>query len=310
MAEEPFVVSSELTAVAVAYKNGKLIADDLIPRSPVPAVRFDWTEYPVEDAFEVPDTRVGRRSSPRSIEVSGTEQTARVIDYGLKGEVYHDDEAVDQGKHKIKARTVVRLIGAVELDRERRVAGMFLSPQNYLSHLRLALSGSARFSDPTSDPLSVLKASLDKPLQRPNTVTMGRYVWGKLRSHPRVVKAIKNSFTGEGSITKEQLAAELDVDRVVIGEAQMNVARRGRPMDLRTIWGNAISLTYLEPNFDFASEAMTFAATGQFGTRVGMEYFNPDIGLRGATVVKTGESLIELIIARHAGFLLSNVVEE
>lgn len=311
MAETPFVVSAELTAAVVAYKNKDCIADLLIPKKPVLSDPFKYTRYPVEQFFEVPDTRVGRKGQPRSIEISGEETEASTSDYGLEGQIVHGDERKDRGKRDIRGKTALRLIKAVELDRERRVAGLFFSPSSYLPTLRLGLSGSARFSDPASDPLGVLREVIDTPLQRPNTITMGPRVWSKLRSHPRVVKAIKNSFSGEGTINETQLADELGLDRVIIGKAQMNVARKGRAMDLRDIWGNALSLTYLNPDFDWDTEGeMTWAATAQFGTRVAMEYEDPKIGLFGATVIKTGESLVELVIAQHAGFLISNVVEE
>jgi hypothetical protein len=311
MAETPFVVSAELTAAVVAYKNKDCIADQLIPKKPVTSDPFKYTHYPVEEFFEVPDTRVGRRGEPRRIEIGGAETEASTSDYGLEGEIVHGDERKDRGKHNIRGKTALRLIKAVELDRERRVAELFFSPSNYLTNLRLALSGSAQFSDPASDPLGVLREMIDTPLQRPNTITMGPRVWAKLRAHPRVVKAIKNSFSGEGTINEAQLAEELGLERVIIGKAQMNVARKGRAMDLRDIWGNAISLTYLNPDFDWDTEGeLTWAATAQYGTRVAMEYEDPKIGLFGATIIKTGESLVELPIARHAGFLISSVVGE
>lgn len=136
---------------------------------------------------------------------------------------------------------------------------------------------------------------------------MSKSVWTRLRRHPRLVKAIKNE-NGEGAISRQQLADELEIQNIRIGESRINIARPGREMTLEQVWGNFIALTYQNPSADFSTGGITFALTAEWGGRIGGEYQVPTMGLRGGTVVRAGEAVRELAIAPHAGFLLQNVI--
>lgn len=307
MPTTPFVIDPVRTAIAIAYRNDAYIADALCPRSEVADQEFRYSVYPTEESYSTVDTRVGRLSQPGTITVSGTERAAFTQDYGLDGPIPEFDLKRDAGKNDIKGRTVERITEILLLDREQRVSDLYEDPANYAPGLTQALAGTSRFSDPTSDPLGVMMEALDKPLMRPNTLSMGHDVWTKLRRHPRLIKAVKND-TGEGAITAQQLAELLEVGRVLIGQSRINTARVGKPMMLERVWGNAISLTYQNPSASFQAGGLTFALTAQWGTRIAGEYAVATMGLRGGTVVRAGESVAELAIAPHAGFLLQNVI--
>ncbi len=307
MAATPFVVDPVLTAIAIAYTNAAYIADALCPRSPVSEQEFRYQIFPKEESYSVVDTRVGRMGQPNTITVSGTEAAGSTQDYGLDGPIPAYDLQRDAGKHNIKGRTIERIAEILLLDREQRVSALYENPTSYAPGLTLALSGASRFSDPTSDPLGVMMDALDKPLMRPNTLSMGHDVWTRLRRHPRLIKAVKND-NGEGAITAQQLADLLEVSRVLIGQSRINTARIGKPMALERVWGNAISLTYQNPAASFQAGGMTFALTAQWGSRIAGEYEVAAMGLRGGIVVRAGESVAEMAIAPHAGFLLENVI--
>lgn len=74
----PFPVNAVLTAIAVGYRNTSAmrIADLVLPRQPVGAETFKWTEYPISEAFNVPDARVGRLGRVQQLTFSGTEKEA------------------------------------------------------------------------------------------------------------------------------------------------------------------------------------------------------------------------------------------
>ncbi len=308
MAATPFVVDPVLTSIAIAYRNDAYIADTLCPRSSVGDQDFRYTEYPKEESYTVIDTRVGRLSQPNTVTVGGTEKSAFTEDFGLDGPIPQLDLDRDKGRHNIRGRLVERITDIILLDREQRVADLYANPASYAPGLTQALSGSSKFSDPTSDPLGTMLEALDKPLMRPNTVTLGHDVWTKLRRHPRLIKAVKND-NGEGAITPAQLGELLEIGRVLIGQSRINTARIGRPMMLERVWGNSISLTYQNPTASFDAEGgITFALTAQWGTRIAGEYQIASMGLRGGTIVRAGESLRELSIAPHAGFLLEDVI--
>ena len=81
----PFIVDPILTAVAIGYKNGSAmrIADQVMPRLPVSGEKFKYTVYPVAEALNTADARVGRRGAVKQLEFTGTEVTSDVMDFGL-----------------------------------------------------------------------------------------------------------------------------------------------------------------------------------------------------------------------------------
>lgn len=85
----PFQSDPVLTAIAVGYKNpeSSRIADDVMPRHTVGGEKFGWTEFPIDEAFNTPDARVGRKGRVNQLEFGGKTRTSEVEDYGLDAPV-------------------------------------------------------------------------------------------------------------------------------------------------------------------------------------------------------------------------------
>ncbi|MGV8796604.1 hypothetical protein ACV373_31930, partial [Pseudomonas aeruginosa] len=60
MSNAPFPIDPELTAIAIAYRNGRMIADEVLPRVPVGKQEFKFWKYDLAQGFTVPETLVGR----------------------------------------------------------------------------------------------------------------------------------------------------------------------------------------------------------------------------------------------------------
>lgn len=200
------------------YKNpaGARIADMVMPRQPVPAEKFKWTEYPLAEAFNTPDAQVGRTGRVKQLEFGGTEKTDSVDDYGLETPIPYSDiqaaataRANGLSKYDPERHSVNMLMETIENIREARVAGIVHNPDTYAAARRIALTGMDRFDDyANSDPIQVIKdAILGTLIYRPNTLVLGMEVWSFLSSHPKIVNAIKGNLTDEGIVTREQFVA-------------------------------------------------------------------------------------------------------
>ena len=65
--QRPYPNDPRLTGIAIAFRNGALIADRVMPRVPVGKSTFKWNEYDFAEGITVPVTIVGRRAArPRS----------------------------------------------------------------------------------------------------------------------------------------------------------------------------------------------------------------------------------------------------
>lgn len=322
MASRPFPVDPVLTAIAIGYRNDRanLIADDVLPRVPVFGSKFSWTRYPIAQLFTVPKTEVGRRGRVERVEFSGKEESSEVKDYGLEDAIPQGD--IDDantmrtrglGMHNPVDFAVEGLMDLVLLDREVRVAEMVQNPANYASNKRLVLSGADRFSDGLSPIIETLKAAFNGTLIfRPNTMTMSRPVWSVISSHPEIVNAVKGNVTSKGIVTPEEfvnLFRGEGLMKLNIGESFVNIARPGQSAQLSRVWGNFISLTYINPVARPNANSLTFGMTAMYGTRVAGQWEDKDIGLDGGQIVRTGERVRELIVAPDVGFLIQNVIE-
>lgn len=317
-----FVVDATLTAVAIGYKNGSAmrIADKVLPRLPVSNEKFKYTVYPISEAFNTPDARVGRKGAVKQLEFTGSELTSDVVDYGLDSPIPQSDidvatAARAEGRTVFdpEARATEMLTETIENIRELRVAQQVFSLATYAASRRTTLAGSSQFSDyVNSDPIGVLAAGMDATLvYRPNTVVMGREVWSKLSSHPKVVNAVKGNVTNQGRVSIEQfkeLLAGDGITDVLVGDAWTNTAKQGQATALSRAWGKHIALLYLNPLASVEQGGITFGFTAQYGDRLAGRIEDPDIGLQGGFRIRTGERVRELISAQDVGYFIQNAV--
>lgn len=320
--KRPFQVDPVLTAIAVGYRNPEAarIADQVLPRSTVSAENFKYTEYPIEEAFNTPDARVGRKGRVQQVEFTGEEKTASVDDYGLDAPIPNSDiTAAEEARGRgVSARdpeghAVKMLSENIENIREVRVANLVHNPDSYVAGRKTLLSGTSQFSDyANSDPISIMKTGMESTLvYPPNTLVMGRKVWSKLSSHPKIVNAIKGNLTDEGIVTRQQfvdLFSGEGIKRLLIGDAWFNAAKPGQNVNLQRAWGNHIAMLHIDPMAAVEDGGITFGLTAEYGGKVAGRIDDPDIGLDGGVRIRRGERVKELIIAPDVGYFIEDAV--
>lgn len=318
----PFPVDAALSAVAIGYRNSTAmrIADAVLPRLPVSAEKFKWTEYPLSEAFNVPDARVGRRGRVQQLEFGGTEQTAEVEDFGLEASIPYSDimaasdaRARGDSLHDPVMHSVAMLTDTLENIREVRVAQAVFNLNTYASDKRVTLSGTSQWSDYTnSDPITAIKTGMEATLvHTPNTMVLGRQVWSRLSSHPKIVNAVKGNVTNAGIVSREQfleLFAGEGITRLLIGDAFYNTAKPGQTPTLGRAWGKHMALLHLNPMATVEQGGITFGFTAQYGARIAGQMEDRDIGLQGGLRVRTGERVKELVVAKDVGYFIQNAV--
>lgn len=311
MSKSPFQYNPSLTAIALAYKNPafSLIADQVLPIVPVATENFAYLSYPKEDAFTVPDTRVGRTSKVNQIEFGNSMLSATTEDFGLEDPIPSKDIVNAQNSkigHDPLARSVEYLTNLILLDREVRVAGAVFNAANYAATNKATLSGTGQWSDPASDPAAVILAAQDGMTMKGNTLVLGRATWTALRQNTKLVAKILGTASSSGLLTRQQVADALELNAVLVGESWVNTARKGQTAALGRTWGKHACLLYLDPTAD-TNRGITFGFTAEFENRVaGTIMDDPDIGLRGGAKVRVGMSVKELILGSDLGYMWTN----
>ena len=87
MSKANFQINPALTAIAIAYRNRRLIADEVLPRVGVGKQEFKYRKYDLSEGFTVPNSRVSRTSRPNQVEFSAKELTDSTEDFALDAPV-------------------------------------------------------------------------------------------------------------------------------------------------------------------------------------------------------------------------------
>jgi len=309
MSIAPFPVQPDLTAIAIAYKNAALIADDVLPRVPVEAQTFKYLKHTLADTFTVPQTLVGRTGKPGEVEFSATEETSATFDHGLDHPIPQADIDNAPPNYRPVDRGVEGTADLIALGREKRTADLVFTAANYPSANKVTLAGNDQLSDYTnSDPLAVFNTALDAPVMRPNIAVFGHQAWTKIRMHPKLIKAVFGPNASDGMLTREQFRNLFELEEVLIGQSRLNTAKKGQAVSLGRVWGKCGAFLLRDRLAATQGGRPTFGLTGEWGTRQAGAEPDKSISVRGGQRVRVYESVRELITASDLGYLITDIV--
>lgn len=304
----PFPVQEDLTAIAIMYRNTKMIGDDVMPRVPVSKQAYKYFKHTLADGFTIPDTKVARASRPNQVEFTATETTGKTEDYALDDSIPVEDLQNAAPNMNPQAKATEYLTNLIQLDREKRVADATFNAANYGASNKTTLSGTSQWSDFTnSDPISAILTALDAMVMRGNILVMGRAVWTKLSTHPKLVKAFYGTSADTGIVTREFVRQLFELDGLFVGESWLNTAKKGQTATLARAWGKHAAILYRD-QLASADRGTTWGFTAQFGTRIAGSFEDKDVGMRGGMRVRVGESVDEVITANDLGYLFVDAV--
>lgn len=309
MSKSLFPVDPVMTAIAIAFKNKKMIADQVFPYIPVGKSSFKYMKYNEADAFTLPDTLVGRKGIPNQVDFGGTEETDSCRDYFLDDVVPQSDiDDAPDGVNLIN-NAVSGIMDLILLDREKRCASMVFNASNYAADNKKTLSGSEQFNNFVgSDPIKVISEALDSMIVRANVMVIGSAAYSVLRRHPKICMAIHGNSGDAGIVTRTQLAELFELDEIAVGEAYINSAKKGKTMSLDRVWGKHISLICRDTPDALPQTKMTFGFTARQGKRMAGVIDDPKLGGRGSHLVRAGETVKEVITSDKLGYFIQNVI--
>lgn len=306
MATRPFPVSVQLTAIALAYRNPDvtLIADQVMPLTPTGS-EFKWMKYDLAAGYTVPDLKVGRKDYPAEVEFNATEQSDKVVDYGLDDFVPNEDIEADNRGVDPRGTAVGFLTNLLMLGREIRVAAACFNASNYTN--TATLSGTSQWSDTTSDPVAAIGDALDVPVYRPNVAVFGQATWTKLRRHPKIVQAIKNTNQGAGMVSRQEFADFFELSEVLVGAGFVNSAKKGQTVTPSRVWGKHAAFIYRDRAAG-PQAGVTWGFTGQWGGRISGSIPDQKRGATGGETVRVLERVKEVVAAPDLGYYFANAV--
>jgi len=296
------------TAIAIAWRNDRYIADDVLPRTPVARQEFKWHRYRLADGFTLPDTKVGRLSAPNRITFGFDEHTDSTESYGLDMPVPQDDIANASG-------TTIDPVGMatergselITLDREVRASNLVFNTDSYAAANVKTTAAAAKWSKADSKPLHAIMDALDAAIMRPNIAVLGPKTSTALRRHPQVVKAHHGNSGEDGLVPLAFLADLLELDAIYVGKSILNIAKPGQDVALQRAWGPHAAFIYRDRTAGPQS-GTTFGFTAQWGGRTARQIIDEDVGANGGIRARVAESVKEVIAAPELGCYFPDVV--
>lgn len=307
-----FPTDTPLSAILIAYKDdaANFIADAVMPRATAlgQSKTIRYTVFNDAGTFTVPNTEVGRKGEPDEVDFGGKEESATCVDYGLQAKIPNEDLLLARTNPAYKPDRVA-VEGIAELlmrDREVRVASLVKDSDNYEPGNVVTLSGNTQWSHADSDPVATLWTRMDAMRVRPNFMAMGAQVWNVLRRNAKFIREVRRTTVAAGALTRQEVAEHFEVE-LAIGAAHINSNRPGKTMSLGRAWGKFVHLSHKQSSAA-GNRTMSWGRTFSYGTKVAGRLSDARVGLRGGIIVKAGESLAEVIIAKWAGGLIKNAV--
>lgn len=303
--------------IFVMYQNRELIADQAMPLVNATRLSNRVEQMPAATMQNIANAQIAnQRARPNEVVYSvDNSLTYNCIPYGLidyiPQEILMNADATPL-QRRATYMAIVRSF--LDLAREKRVADEVFSAANYGSNTQ-ALSGTDRWDNAASDPVSALLAAKESVFVTPNVLVLGGQVWPKLRTNPAVRSYITSrASTASGPVPLAMelaLFAELiGVEKVIVGRAKYNSAQEGATASSTYLWGKSAALIRVEPNPN-PMMTQTFGYTFRFG---GLAYQNqviPDLlgGAMGGEYVKLSTFDDELVIGGETtGYLFTTVI--
>jgi hypothetical protein len=312
-------VDQPVENLLVKYENNELIADRVMPVLPTTKKSNVYFQLKPETAFTVPDARLsGQEALPNragaALDANGS---FKVVDYALMDFISTDEEANADAPLEPRMVSEDALMDYLMLAREQRVANVVLGASNYGGNTS-ALSGSNRWDNSLSNPVTDIQLAIRTPLRKPNTMVLGWEAWDALRVNAALTKYIISRASTQGGATpllvdQKTVADAFGLDRVLVGEAKVTTSREGATAAFGYVWGKSCALIRVEPR-PSPRRTQTFGYTFRFsagGTPpFGVQAFYQQLpGIRGGTYVKIGHSDADQVVGgQYVGYLLTTVI--
>lgn len=241
------VIDPFLTEVARGYGTPNArIASILFPIVSVGARAGTILSFGPE-SFRLVNTARAPGANTKRIQLGYSSGKYSLVDHRLEGEVpiEHEEEANAVPGIDLGSMAVNMVQDVMGNEREKLAADLALNPANFSASNKTTLSGTSKWSDPTSDPFSdindakeVIRSKIGK---KPNVLELGPRVLMVLRNHPKILDRISITVDRVPA-TLEQLQRLLEIPQIVEGEATYHDGT-----DFKDMWGLDALLAYTTP---------------------------------------------------------------
>ena len=233
-------VNPVLSDLSIGFKNAEFLWDRIAPVQEVPlrAGTFftftrDYWMRRMEGAERAPEAGYTR------LDYGVGSTNYKALEYGFEKVLGDPIKAASQTAEDLEAVDTEYLTQMIQLELEKQATAAFFVTGKWGTS-RVLASGDQWSDLANSDPIA--DTDLARRTVRQNTgrtigqLFLGALGWEKLKEHPLILDKYKHSQTGV--MTRELVAAALELDEVVVGESVENTAAEGATFVGADIWAD------------------------------------------------------------------------
>lgn len=301
-------VDKVLSSFSLAYANDNFIGMRLFPVVPVSKRSDKYPIFSKRDRMNVPDDRIGYRSSPNEVEQNFTYGNYSVSDYGLKE--YTDYETLQNADEVLR-----EMLGNTEFlnqqmafAEEARIVAIAENPANYGATSASSVKWDHSSGGDIITKILAAKAALwngPAPTKLVGFTTLE--VWNAgIINNP----TLKSLYSGvrEGLVTTDIVARYFGLDEILIAEGRRDTANEGQTASYGKLWtadNFGIARVAVNPGRRSLQWGVTFREAGDPFTS---QWNDPSIGKRGGLYNRVSISEDHRVVATDAAYLITDVL--
>lgn len=211
-----------LTNMLLGFANGKFVGLDVAPLIPVDQYKFQYVRFDDDSIYLNPSRRAPTEEVKRFSSDFGSSES-EVFEYAIEYEL-PDQYIRTKRVHGVdlERRAMMRSAYSIELEQEFTILTKLINPANYPTSNKITLSGSAQFSDPSSNPRLAFQtarnAIYDQCGVYPNKTIMSMNAFQALQRHP----ATTDRFSGYAN--RSNLIVNADDIAEIYGLGELMIA--------------------------------------------------------------------------------------
>jgi hypothetical protein len=279
----------------MAFQTGdsEFIGDQLMPAIPVGKESDKY--YIIEKGafLRTPDTLRARSTEARRVRFETSSESYFAHNYALASDIPIEDINTADNAVQLRQNTTKLIATNLRRDQEVRVANLVTSITNIGSGV--ALTGTAKWGDPSSDPIAdvtTAHAFVENTTGlSPNTMVIDKDTMAIVRRHPLLLDMYK--YTDGGLVNDAQLREVFGVSRILVGRGIKENALEGGTSSITTIWGNNVIVAHV--GMATGLQSQTFGGRFQWRNPA----FPAPFGVTRAVQNQAGSKHVEILEAGY-----------
>lgn len=251
------------TKVVQGYKVPENVGYELFPAVPVyktggKVIMFTDRDFKLYNSTRAPG------SNTKRIDIGYEGDSYAVENHSLEGKVPREhlrDTAAEAPTINLGMRATKKVMRALHLELEVQQATIARDESKYPATNKITLSGTSKWTDPTSDPIGDMETGKEAVRQQcgtePNKLVLSPAAFKALKNHPAILKRLTITADGK-AVTAAMLAELFDIEKVVVGKAVMYDGATNTTAD---VWGEDAVLGYVPDGEQADRENPSFGYT-------------------------------------------------